>query len=220
LDAIIKVVKDGFPDDPGCNYKFPDRDQYPGDFEKWTRLEYAEYIDQPEKFASFVVTATEDDLVDEPIAIGIWDIAVETKAKGGGTIVSWCTVPSESDRTALLDRGINERRDANREHMVAYGEAMTRSFDKSFARYGERQLHLWMLITHPDFRRRGAGTQLCNWGVEESARRGGWILTVMASPMGKSLYDHLGYNLVGCETAKVDGEEEKVDIYALEMPQV
>ncbi|KAH6628912.1 acyl-CoA N-acyltransferase [Chaetomium tenue] len=201
LDAIFKVVKDGFPDDPGCNYKFPNRDQYPHDFEKWTRLEYAEYMDQPEKFASFVITATEYDLVDEPIAIGVWDISVTTKAKGG-------------------DRGINERRDANREHMVAYGEAMTENFDKFFARYGEEQLHLWMLITHPDFRRRGAGTQLCNWGVEEAARRGGWILTVMASPMGKNLYDHLGYNLVGYGTAQVDGEAEKVDIYALEMPQL
>jgi hypothetical protein len=38
----------------------------------------------PEKFASFVVTATENDLMDEPIAIGVWDIAVGTKAKGGG----------------------------------------------------------------------------------------------------------------------------------------
>lgn len=104
--------------------------------------------------------------------------------------------------------------------MVAYGEAMTENFDKFFARYGEEQLHLWMLITHPNFRRRGAGTELCNWGVEEAARRGGWILTVMASPMGKNLYDHLGYNLVGYGTAQVDGEVEKVDIYALEMPQL
>jgi hypothetical protein len=37
---------------------------------------------------------------------------------------------------------------------------------------------------------------------------------------GKNLYDHLGYSLVGYETAQVDGEAEKVDIYALEMPQV
>ena len=125
-----------------------------------------------------------------------------------------------TDKTAFLDRGIAERRDANREHMLAYGKAMTRSFDSFFARYGDEQLHLWMLITHPNFRRRGAGSQLCNWGVEESARRGGWILTVMASPMGKDLYEHLGCSLVGCETAQVDVEEEKVDIYALEMPQV
>jgi len=88
LDAIVRIVKDGFPDDPGCDYKFPNRDQYPEDFEKWTRLEYGGYIDQPEKFASFVVTATENDLVDEPIAIGVWDIAVGTKSKGGGTLAS------------------------------------------------------------------------------------------------------------------------------------
>jgi ribosomal protein S18 acetylase RimI-like enzyme len=125
-----------------------------------------------------------------------------------------------TDTVALLDRGINERRDANREHMEAYGKAMARSFDRFFARHGGEQLHLWMLITHPDFRRRGVGTQLCNRGAEDSARRGGWILTVMASPMGKDLYEHLGYRLVGCETAQVEGGDEKVGIYALEMLQI
>lgn len=201
LDAITEVLKAGFPDDPGCDYKFPKRDQYPDDFWKWTRREYESYLDQPEKFATFVVTATENGLLDEPIAIGVWDIAVETKAKGG-------------------DGGIHERRDVNREHIAAYKKAMASSFEEYFARYGQEQLHLWMLITHPNFRRRGAGTQLCNWGVEEAARRGGVILTVMASPMGKSLYEYLGYSLVGTVTAQVEGEEEKVDIFALEMPQV
>jgi hypothetical protein len=80
----------GFPDDPGCNYKFPYRNQYPDDFWYWTRLEYEEYLDQPAKFASLVVTApvTRDDgdeVSHVPIAVGIWDIAVETKSIGGGT---------------------------------------------------------------------------------------------------------------------------------------
>jgi hypothetical protein len=38
--------------------------------------------------------------------------------------------------------------------------------------------------------------------------------------MGKDLYEHLGYKVVGCDTAQVDGEDEKVDIYALEMTQL
>lgn len=88
LDAITRVVQVSFPDDPGCNYKFPYRYEYPEDFWKWTRLEYEEYLDQPEKFAVNVVTAPVTEfggvVVDEPIAIGIWDIAVETKSTGGG----------------------------------------------------------------------------------------------------------------------------------------
>lgn len=73
-----------------------------------------------------------------------------------------------------------------------------------------------MLITHPDFRRRGAGSQLVKWGEEKLARRARCVLTVLASRMGKELYEHLGYGLVGFETARVDGEMEKVDIFAME----
>src|ERR1700733_3538890 len=56
LDAITRVAQAGFPDDPGCNYKYPYRYEHPHDFWKWTRLQYEEYIDQPEKYAVLVVT--------------------------------------------------------------------------------------------------------------------------------------------------------------------
>jgi hypothetical protein len=53
----------------------------------------------------------------------------------------------------ILDRGINERRDANHAHMVAYSAAATRGFGKLLERCdGKEQLHLWALFTHPDFR--------------------------------------------------------------------
>lgn len=87
LDAITEVARAGFPDDPGCNYKFPYRDEYPKDFWKWTRLEYEEYLNQPGKFAVLVVTtpvARADGISNDTIAIGVWDIAVETKSTGGG----------------------------------------------------------------------------------------------------------------------------------------
>lgn len=93
LDAITRVIQAGFPDDPGCNYKFPYRDKYPEDFWKYTRRQYEEYLEQPEKFAFNVVTVTNEEagLDDLPIAIGVWDIAVHIKAKGGGKIiVLWC----------------------------------------------------------------------------------------------------------------------------------
>jgi ribosomal protein S18 acetylase RimI-like enzyme len=100
--------------------------------------------------------------------------------------------------------------------MKVYAQAMARSFLSHFAKYGKEQLRLWMLITHPEFRRRGAGTMLCDWGERESAKRGNWILTLEASPMGKGLYEHLGYKLVGTEKAQVEGEDEVVDIYSME----
>jgi predicted acetyltransferase len=72
-----------------------------------------------------------------------------------------------------------------------------------------------MLVTHPDFRRSGAATMLCNWGQDEAMKRG-WMLTVMASPMGKALYENLGYELVGSVTVHVDGEDESVVVSVME----
>ncbi|KAI1122725.1 acyl-CoA N-acyltransferase [Nemania abortiva] len=196
LDTMVEIVQAAFPDDPGCNYKFPYRAEHPHDFRKWTRVEYEEYLEQPKKFAVLLVTApvaSGDIIVQRPVAIGVWDIAVNVESKGG-------------------DRGITERRDANAQHMRVYAAAISRGFKNYLARYGSEQLHLWMLMTHPDFRRRGAGTMLCNWGQDEAVKRGGWSLTVMASPLGRLLYEHLGYQFIGTETAQTDGEKEKVVI--------
>jgi predicted GNAT family acetyltransferase len=68
-----------------------------------------------------------------------------------------------------------------------------------------------MLVTHPDFRRRGAGSMICSWG-EKVASKKGWTLTLFASPIGKFLYEHLGYKHVGSEQVQVDGEDEVISI--------
>lgn len=99
--------------------------------------------------------------------------------------------------------------------MRAYADTMSAGFARYFDSYGNEQLSLSWLITHPDFRRRGAGTMLCQWGEDEAMERGGWTLTVMASPLGTFLYEHLGYRIFGTVTAQVDGEQEKVDITVL-----
>ena len=38
----------------------------------------------------------------------------------------------------------------------------------------------------------------------------------MASPMGKHLYESLGYKVVSTEKVQVEGEEEAVLVYAME----
>lgn len=42
-----------------------------------------------------------------------------------------------------------------------------------------------------------------------------WVLTVLASPMGKLLYHALGYKLVGSVIVQVDDEDEKLEVYFL-----
>jgi len=43
----------------------------------------------------------------------------------------------------------------------------------------------------------------------------GWVLTVLASPMGGLLYEQLGYKLVGSVIVQVDDEDEKLEVYCL-----
>lgn len=46
---------------------------------------------------------------------------------------------------------------------VDLADAKKSHFDKI---YGDRQVHLLVLATHPDYQRHGAGTRHCQWGIE------------------------------------------------------
>lgn len=89
------------------------------------------------------------------------------------------------------------------------------AIEKYFAHYGNRRIHLEWVITHPEFRRRGAGTMLCNWGRTEAAKRG-WAWTVTATPTGNLLYEHLGCKVLGTEIVRVQGEDEFVTLDGME----
>ncbi|KAJ4269899.1 hypothetical protein NW762_001568 [Fusarium torreyae] len=197
LDNITWIIVNAYPDDPGCDYRFPYRDEYPSDFWKWTRVEYEEYLNQSDKFVNMVVTAPvldHGEVVHQPISIGVWDLAVRTDFTGG-------------------DHGINERRDANPQHMSEFTTSCSDGFKKHFRRYGY-QMPLWSLATHPDFRRRGAATMICQWGQKEGLKRN-QPQSLLASPMGKPLYLSLGYKVVGTVVVQVDGEEEKLEMDAM-----
>jgi len=80
-------------------------------------------------------------------------------------------------------------------------------FNTFFAPWAEKQINLSALVVHPDFRRRGGGTILVNWGLR-AARGKGWPVTLCASPMGKLLYDHLKFEWIATEVTRAEGEKE------------
>ena len=84
LDDVLEVVHGALSLDPKFNYRMPYRDQYPEDNHKWLRLEYTEYLAQPEKYALMMMTAS--DYNDKPIAICIWDYAMMEPHLGGGKL--------------------------------------------------------------------------------------------------------------------------------------
>ena len=103
--------------------------------------------------------------------------------------------------------GLDKRRDANKEHCIAFYEVAGRRFQTYFAVFAENQVNLSALVVHPDFRRRGAGTMLVDWGIKAADAKG-WPVTLCASPMGQLLYQHLGFKQIATEVVRVVGEEE------------
>ncbi|KAI8626342.1 hypothetical protein F5Y19DRAFT_227121 [Xylariaceae sp. FL1651] len=201
LDDLTNIAQAGFPDDPEWDYRFHHRDKYPEDNRKWTRIEYEEYLDQPEKYTVLLATLPADQVDDAtrtrpvPIALAVWDVSVTTESRGG-------------------DGGINERRDANPEHVKEFARTLDAAFQKYFSGYAEQQFNLWLLTTHPSFRRRGAGSMLTRWGMDAAAQWK-WPVTVLASPMGEKLYTALGFKTLGNVIVQVDGEEEKLVVSCL-----
>lgn len=102
-----------------------------------------------------------------------------------------------------------ERPDANRARMLEFrkqlGVAKARYFDDV---YGNNQLNLMILATHPEYRRMGAASMLMKWGLDRAAEDGA-ALTLFSSPMGLPLYTKLGFDSLTVIEIRVEGEKEK-----------
>jgi ribosomal protein S18 acetylase RimI-like enzyme len=96
--------------------------------------------------------------------------------------------------------------------MRAYRETISKAkedyFDKKF---GDSQLYLTTLATHPHYMRRGAGAALCDWGIKKAVSDKLAAVTLFSSPMGIPLYTKLGFQQVGIVHTQVDGEEDFID---------
>jgi predicted N-acetyltransferase YhbS len=85
----------------------------------------------------------------------------------------------------------------------AVGCAQAELFDKV---YGDKQLGLAQLATHPDYFRRGAATILAKWGLA-LAEKDTLAVAVFAGPKAYGIYERLGFRRVGMAKVQVDGEE-------------
>ncbi|GAP92892.1 putative acyl- N-acyltransferase [Rosellinia necatrix] len=68
-------------------------------------------------------------------------------------------------------------------------------------------LVLGTCATHPSYQRRGVGTKLTRWGLDEARRRGVSDVTVEASAMGRRLYERLGFRPQGRDIVYETDEE-------------
>ena len=100
--------------------------------------------------------------------------------------------------------------------MAAYRAAINRAKAHFFDnKYGAQQhYYLSLIATHPSYQGRGAGRALLEWGMEK-AKREGWTVSLFSSPMGRRVYEKLGFEVVGTFRTKVEGEEVFLDTPAM-----
>lgn len=79
-----------------------------------------------------------------------------------------------------------------------------------FRAYGDDQLKLMHLATHPRFWGRQAGSLLCRWGVEEAKARK-IPLTAFSSGMGQKLYAKLGFRLLAPLRIQIEEDDFGLD---------
>ena len=218
LDDLTRIHRDGFIEEPQVHYCYPLRGEYPKDYWRWTREEYNIYLEHPYKYKAHVLEAPDEfdgRIVMKPVGLAAWDLGAMVQTPNTGTLNSLCPTPQPHCLVlmyALTDPGFNKRRDANKKHCDAFIEAVRRRFKTHFAIYHGRQFNLSTPVMHPDFRRRGAGTMLVNWGIMkgEAVRSCRWPVTLCASPINKMLYDHVKFREIATEVVRVEGEEETV----------
>lgn len=107
--------------------------------------------------------------------------------------------------------GIEGRRDADPKRMNAFTETTSKAKKDWFEDvYGSERLHLRLLATQPDYQKRGAGTQHCEWGMKLAEERKVPITLFSSNPPAQDLYSHLGFNLLATLIVQIEGEEEKL----------
>ncbi|KAI1123033.1 acyl-CoA N-acyltransferase [Nemania abortiva] len=218
LDAIAWVAVAASPADPIFPYRYPHMDQYPEDFAKYTRIRYGEYLADPNSVVMvFECPSIEDTSVSKLVAFSIWVPPPSQEPAHAGVSATQSALNTTPTGNAQNRKPVDrpERRDASPARMMAFraniSAAKQRLFDES---YGDSQLYLGMLACHPDYQRRGAGTQLVEWGISK-ARAEKLTLTLFASPMGAFLYKHLGFRDAGGFRTQVPGEDEFLDSKAM-----
>ncbi|KXX83185.1 putative N-acetyltransferase ycf52-like [Madurella mycetomatis] len=210
LEAMTWVLIGASPLDPVYPYRFPDCHLYPGEFAALCRRKCAEYL---ETSTVVVCEMPIDDFghATQVVAFSAWDMP-DARRPMRSSAASEAVEPTYLSSTPLPPTTIGS---LNRQHAFRTACARNKSllFDSRYQSIGGH-VFLKILLCHPAYQRRGAGTALTSWGIAE-ARRLGVPTTVFASPMGLRLYRKLGFQEIGRFRVQLEGEGEFVEIPGL-----
>ncbi len=177
LDSLTNIQMAASPSDPQWDYRFPHREEYPGDTEKYTKLRFESFLmDDRYRVVLAEICRTEDGKTMWPVAFAVW----EDRQRAPLSVAP----STDGDQT---------RHDANRLHMKVFRETLTNARKRLFDDdHRSRYIQLLILGTHPDHRKQGLGSSLCKQGMDLAKDKNAYV-SVFGSPMGKKLYASLGF---------------------------
>lgn len=203
LDAMTDLALAAMPDDPIFPYRYRYAKSYPEEHRKYTRMRYSEYLANQQAGLYEIILAEIDN-----------NGEVSTPTIAAMTI--WLLPGTLSIGPESAAREPSQRLDCDPARVKAFrqklGDCNIRWFDEV---YGDKQqLRLTILGTHPDYRQRALATKLVQWGIAKSEEERTPI-TLFASPMGKKLYNKLGFKEIGSEKIQVPGDEAFVNLLGM-----
>ncbi|KAI4598073.1 hypothetical protein KJ359_003882 [Pestalotiopsis sp. 9143b] len=104
LDDITRIHIEGFTEEPQVHYCFPLREKFPEEHWKWTRKEYENYLEQPDKYVVYVLESpveSDGTVVREPTRF-LPTEKIQTKND-----VSRSALQQESDSKHISQNGVN-----------------------------------------------------------------------------------------------------------------
>lgn len=114
----------------------------------------------------------------------------------------------------MAETGGYARRDVIHEREAIARDAISKGKPRFFEVYGDDQIWLQSLGTHPDYMRRGFGSALVQWGIQVT-KENHLVVSLLASPMGTLLYAHSGFRTLGQIGFQALEEIEKFSLNAM-----
>ncbi|RII16849.1 hypothetical protein CUC08_Gglean003295 [Alternaria sp. MG1] len=222
LPRVTTVGLASLPDDPAFVWLYRYRHQYPDDnYFFWLQV-FKTYLYTPnitflvaEEVAS-LDKKSEDrgEAVATIFAFAIWERnEKKTATQALTSLYNNCSLETiHRCVTKLENWAIRQefpRRDADVNRLGAFEKGMNYTHSKYWEKTYPQNFYLSLLATHPDYRRRGAGTALTQWGIDQ-AMTAGFDVGLEASPMGFPLYQHLGFIHLEDHVLKADNDSTSV----------
>jgi predicted acetyltransferase len=80
--------------------------------------------------------------------------------------------------------------------------------------WGKTRMELVHLVCNPSYQSRGAVISLTEWGLQR-AKEQGLPIMLTASPLGRLVFQHLGFRDLDYLECGVEGQKEKVNTWIL-----